>query len=462
MMKRNLSCLGTLCGLAVCFGSASAAAQDELAPAVTPVGLSSGRFEYDLVLGENRTLSAVNVKNYSEGEQGVVDIKLTTDKTQFVVVGRSPGATTLLFIMKDGTQVTHEFNVFARSPATVKRELEDLLQGIGDTRVRRLGPRFFVEGSVQDERDVQRVQRIAALYPGQVEALVGVGAPKDERQLNIRLDFFFIQYDKRSGYSVGLDWPGRYGGESVATQVDFDLISGETTSATASIVGQPLPALDLASSQGWAKILRQATVITANGNKANYSSGGEQNFAVATGLTSTIQSVQFGTDVTVLPFFDAKSGDMQITVDANVSELVPALSGTTIPGRTTAKLSTKVQLKLGQSLVLSGIRSSSDRRAERGLPFLSSIPVLGLLFGSHNLAAEDVEGAIFIVPSAVDAVPKPARQMVDSALAQFAKYDGDLADVEPFPPDAVDWSRQVPAAPGASVAPPPPPPSPKN
>ena len=54
--------------------------------------------ELNLVVGENKTLPAVGVKNYSEGIKGIADIKLTTDNTKFVIAGRKPGTTTLLLI----------------------------------------------------------------------------------------------------------------------------------------------------------------------------------------------------------------------------------------------------------------------------------------------------------------------------------------------------------------------------
>src|SRR5262249_46233425 len=40
--------------------------------------------DLDLAMGENRTISAIDVKNYSEGNPGYIDVKLTTDGTQFV------------------------------------------------------------------------------------------------------------------------------------------------------------------------------------------------------------------------------------------------------------------------------------------------------------------------------------------------------------------------------------------
>src|SRR4029079_2389235 len=111
--------------------------------------------------------------------------------------------------------------------------------------------------------------------------------------------------------------------------------------------------------------------------------GGEQNFAVNTGLTIGVQKIPFGTDLTVLPHYDPAKRELSVKLSADVSDLTASVGGTALPGRTTSKLTTNVSLKLGQSLVLSGIRSQSVSHNVSGLPGLSEIPLLGLLFGSH-------------------------------------------------------------------------------
>ncbi len=398
--------------------------------------------ELNLVVGENKTLPAVGVKNYSEGIKGIADVKLTTDNTKFVVAGRKPGTTTLLLINKDGTTVNWVINVFARSPNVVKREINALLGESPGIRVRRIGSRFFIEGGVATEGDARRIEKIAALYPGQVESLVVVGqGGAADRKVNIRIDFFFIQYDKTSGYAVGVDWPGRIGGASLQSEFTYDFLAGTTTTAEASVVNQPLPALDIASNHGWAKVMKQSTVITVNGTKATFESGGEQNFSVASGLTSSIQQIEFGTKVTVLPRLDEESGELEVQVEADISDLTPPVSSTPLPGRNISKLNTLVRLKLGQSLVLSGIRSQNRRHSVSGLPLLSEVPVLGLLFGSHRDSAEDVEGAVFIIPTAVESAPKPAIEIVNNALSQFEEYSGDIDTVNAYNKRPQQWRR---------------------
>jgi pilus assembly protein CpaC len=400
-----------------------------------------GANELNLVVGENKTISALGVKNYSEGAHGIAEIKLTTDGAKFVIVGRKPGTTSLLLINKDGTQKKWVINVFTRSPDAVKREVEQLLQETPGVRVRRVGSRFFIEGGVASKADAERIQRIAALYPGQVESLVVAGSGAADRKINIRIDFFFVQYDKSSGYAVGIDFPGRYGGEVIQSRFGYDFVQ-HTSEATAAVVNQPLPALDLAQRKGWAKVLKQSTVITVNGTKATFENGGEENFPVTAGLTASIQQISFGTKVTVLPRLDPKTGDLEVQVDADVADLTPAVSGTPLPGRDTSKLDTLVRLKLGQSLVLSGIRTQSRRHSITGLPLLSQIPVLGVFFGSHQDSGEDTEGAVFIIPTAVESVPKPAIEMVNNALSQYEEYSGDVDEVNAYDKRPDQWRKQ--------------------
>src|SRR5688500_19335992 len=62
--------------------------------------------------------------------------------------------------------------------------------------------------------------------------------------------------------------------------------------ATASIVDQVLPGLDIAATHGWAKVLKHSTVVTSNGSEAKFESGGEQNYFVSRSEehTSELQS----------------------------------------------------------------------------------------------------------------------------------------------------------------------------
>jgi pilus assembly protein CpaC len=417
------------------------------APAPEQVTLETSE-EFSLAVGENRTLSASDVRSFAEGVKGIADVRLTPDGSQFVIVGQKPGSTTLLLLKNDKSQVNYQINVSPRPMQSVERELLQLLEGSTGVRVRRIGARLFIEGGVSTEPELKRISQIAALFPGQVESLVVLGGAAAENKLNVRIDFLFVQFDRTKGYQVGVNFPGKIGGPKIGNfKADVDLLAGAVTSAQASVIDQPLPGLDIAATKGWAKVLKHSTVITSNGSEANFSSGGEQNYVVSSGLTATLTQIRFGTDVKVLPRFDSTSHELRIELDAQVMDLTPPVAaGTDLPGRNVSKLNTTVALKLGQSIVLSGIRSQSQRHSVSGLPLLSEIPLFGLLFGSHGDAQEEVEGAIFVVPSVIESIPKGAQEVLDDAMRDFKKYSGDLSDVN-------TWEKNPAKAPGVRTRP---------
>jgi pilus assembly protein CpaC len=351
-----------------------------------------------LDVGGQETITGEGVNSYSEGAPGFAAVRVTPDG-DFVVVGMRPGSTTLLLIYDDGRRVQYRITV--------------------------TDPQAAPTGILERE--------------------------------NIRLDFYFIQLAETYGHQLGVAWPRSIGVGSADVAIDFDLTVPEISNATATIAELPLPRIDLLQASGWARIQRQASIITANGNQADFFGGEEVNIAVTAGLQGTLRTVSFGSRVGVTPRFDRQSNRLEVRVNAEVSDLTDG-RGTGIPGRTVSTIDTLVNLEMGQAIVLAGLIAESRSASQSGLPGLSQIPILGpLLFGTHEERGEFTQNALFIVPSVVDVVSQQARQRIVDALAIYWDYRGGLDDEQLLPmpqgtptaahPDAIE--RQRPAAPVA-------------
>ncbi len=391
--------------------------------------------ELGLAVNETKSIPGKDIKNYLPGDQTLIDVRYAESTGQFLITGKKAGSTTLVLIKNDNSQVTWVINVTTKSPEVVYHELQQLLEGETGVRIRRVGGRFFLEGGVTTESQLHRIQQITLLYPGQVENLVGVGSGSGDRRLLIRVDFFFVQYDRSASYAVGIGYPGSIGGDTVVqTAFSYDLIQRASV-ATASITNQPLPRLDIAARNGWAKVLKQSSMITSNGTEATFNSGGEVNFKqFAFQAASGVQKITFGTNMSVLPRYDSNTREIEIKVVSDVSDLTTPASVASgdLPGRNTNHLETLVNLKLGQALILAGIKSNTRQHDVAGLPLLSQIPVLGILFGSHTDKSQDVENAMFVIPSVVETVPKSSLELIKTALAQYKDYSGDIDGVNTF------------------------------
>lgn len=342
-------------------------------------GINSGKKELTLQVGEQTVLDAEGVRSFSEGAKGIIDIRLTRDNTQFVVVGVRPGETTLLFIMLDGEEVYYRITV--------------------------------IDPNAKEEVVVKR-------------ALV-------EARDNVRLDFYFVQLSNNYNHNLGIGWPGTIGG-GANLSASFNLQTGRFTSASATISDQVLPRLDLAQSDGWAKIMRKAAVITANGTNATFTGGGEVNIPVTGGFGGSIKQINFGSSVGVKPLYDKETGRIELVITADVSDLADD-NGTGVPGRVVSTLKTVVNLELGQSLVLAGLTAASQVQSQSGLAGLSQIPILGILFGSNASQISKTENLLFIIPSVIDTVSDYKRSLIREALDQYDQYSGDLDDVDLMP-----------------------------
>jgi Flp pilus assembly secretin CpaC len=327
-----------------------------------------------LRVGEQKSLPAKGIKSYSEGAPGIADIRVTRDQTRFVIVGKKEGLTSLLLITGDDRQQQYAIEVI---PA-------DAAKGLGGGE-------------------------------------------------NIRLDLYFVLIQDRYSHQIGLNWPGNIGSTLTPSQAAIAITGGsaQATQSAFQILPQTfLPSFDLAQAKGWAKMYRQATLVTANGTEAVFSSGGEFNVQVQNNLTVNVQAIEFGTKVSVLPKYDSKTGRIELEIVADVSDLDAERGVQGIPGRVVSHVETLVNLELGQSVSLAGIRARTDRRTKNGIPGLAMIPFIGALFGTHSRETEDNESYMLVVPSVVEPVSLSQRDRVEEALRVYESFHGGVDGYE--------------------------------
>ena len=203
----------------------------------------------------------------------------------------------------------------------------------------------------------------------------------------------------------------------------YDLVTGLPT-ASYKVVNQAMPVLQAAQSMGHVKIKKRAYLVTTSDNEATYSSGGVVNVPIASSQAAELRTIPYGCTLKVLPRLDVESGLIDLQVEAEVSELKE--TNQDAPGRTLSKVSTLVHLGLGQSVVLSGLDSHTESKTKSGIPFLSRIPILGMLFGVHKKHSEKITGLVAITPVVLDNVDRDSRRQLDEALKKFKNFNGKL------------------------------------
>jgi pilus assembly protein CpaC len=382
--------------------------------------------EINLAVGGQKVLNSAGVSNFSE-PSGIVQIKTTEDGRRMVISAVRPGSTTLLLIYGNGKQETIPINVYARPPQAIRAELKTLLAGLSGVDVREVGGRVFLDGAVPSQDDLARIERIVTLYAGQVASLVTVDPAR--QRTNIKLDLHFVQFRKNSSHKFGVNWPASIGAHlnqqqqpSVSFLYTYDFVLRAATQGQLVIAENLLPSLDILGIRGWAKINNVVSVITTNGGTATYHTGGEANIKIATSLgSSSLQKLPFGVELTVTPRLDPTSGLIVVSIDAEQSQLTP-IQGQDVPGRVLTSTKTNVHVKIGQSIMLSGFKESTESINAQGIPLLMRIPILGYLFRSEAGDSTDTENVLFITPTVIEQTSPENARRIEDALKRYEDY----------------------------------------
>jgi Flp pilus assembly secretin CpaC len=154
-----------------------------------------------------------------------------------------------------------------------------------------------------------------------------------------------------------------------------------------------------------AKLLAEPRLITLSGQPASFLSGGEQAIPTPAGNSQVgVQFEEFGTRLNFLPTV-LEGGKIHLELEIEVSQLDAAsganISGAFVPGRTTHRVHTSVEVADGQTFVMGGQESRKETVKVEAIPVLGQLPVVGPLFCAKGHDPEVVEQVVLITASLV-------------------------------------------------------------
>jgi len=160
-----------------------------------------------------------------------------------------------------------------------------------------------------------------------------------------------------------------------------------------------------------ARVLAEPTLVTLSGERASFLAGGEIPIlqAVAAGGTAQ-QSVvfePFGMRINMIPVLQ-ENGVINLEVSPeeriianNLAFSIFADGTGRVPGFTTRKTQTIVELKPGQELFIAGLISTNVGRQVAKLPIFGEVPVLGALYRSKAFNKNESELVVSVRPEII-------------------------------------------------------------
>jgi pilus assembly protein CpaC len=175
--------------------------------------------------------------------------------------------------------------------------------------------------------------------------------------------------------------------------------------------------IDALEEKGLIKILAEPNLVAMSGDTANFLAGGE--FPVPTNQTTnagvptiTVEFKPFGVSLAFTPTV-IDSDLINLVVAPEVSQIdkqtAPVvINGFVIPGISTRRARTTVELRDGQSFAIAGLLQSDFSDQVQQIPGLSDIPILGALARDSQFQRKETELVIIITPRLVQPAPPEA------------------------------------------------------
>ncbi|RJF85411.1 type II and III secretion system protein family protein [Sphingomonas cavernae] len=411
--KHSLECAlaaALTMGIAIAPGSLGAAPGGASQPSTT-VNLSTGR---GTLVNLSSPMSDLFVAN-----DAIADVQVRSP-TQLYIFAKGAGETTV-YATSRGGKVVYAANVRVGNNFGTVDSMLGLALPDAEIQATPMNGLVLLTGTVANPDDIAEAERLAQAFVGantQVVSRLRTATP-----LQVNLQVRIVEVSRDFSKSIGVNLLATDGnfffsqGRADAITIDPDTggvtVKGTGVGSMIGIVDRFLgmdiqAALDLAETDGLVSTLANPNLTALSGETASFLAGGEIPIPVSEGLGSvSIEFKQYGVSLAFTPIVLA-DGRISMRVRPEVSQLTDAgsvkLNGFTIPGFSTRRAETTVELGSGQSFMIGGLLSSNHNNSVDKAPFLGDLPVLGALFRSKRFKRAESELMIVVTPYLVKPV----------------------------------------------------------
>lgn len=434
MLKSGTVGLALAGGLAVALAAAAApapviaAAPSSRAAGVT-LNLSQGRGQ---IIRLSRPMTDLFV-----ADDKVADVQVRSS-TILYVFGKGPGVTTVSATDKAG-RVVWSANVQVGNNYDRLGTMLHLAMPEAQITATPMNGLILLTGTVRSPDDVDEATQLVSSFVGKDVQVVNRLKTSTPMQVNLQVKIAEVNRDfvksvgvnllaqKTSGngflFGLGQGNPGSVKinqdpsvGPVGSKVFQFNQAVGATTLAFAghALGLDLLSTIDLAETDGLAHTLAEPNLTALSGETASFLAGGEIPIPVPQYQgTTTIEYKQYGVSLAFTPTVLA-DGRISMRVRPEVSTLTTStvtINGYTIPGLTTRRAETTVELGSGQSFMIGGLLNNTNTGNLNKAPFLGDLPVIGALFRSQSFRRQETELVIIVTPYLVQPVNASAIKL---------------------------------------------------
>ncbi len=419
-----------LFGTLFLLATATAHAQREMLPAAPIVHkITSINERESLTVNSGRILTLdKKIPQAQVNNPEILDLT-PLSPTQIQIFAKKTGVTQVNLWDENGQIYTIDVIVYGDA-----RELELLLRDEFPNAALTLRPvanGVLVSGYVDRPDHVVSIRQIAEEFYPKVLTNIQVGGVHQ-----VLLHVKAMEVSRTKLRQLGMDWAQISDGSLVVSNVNglIDAITpgsvgvnnglATITSPSATLGGAPtfffnvvdgtnafFGVLDALEQNQLAKTLSEPTLVTVSGRPAYFRVGGEIPL-IQPGTAEqppTFQFVEYGTRVDFVPIV-LGNGRIRLEVRPSVKDIDPArgavADGFSMPGLLVRETDTGVEMMAGQTLAIAGLVQERVEAERQGLPWVSEVPYLGVMFRRVRHVKNEIELLILVTPELVEAIDR--------------------------------------------------------
>jgi Flp pilus assembly secretin CpaC len=281
---------------------------------------------------------------------------------------------------------------------TSLKELSSLASSFPGLKLIHSDGEFLLQGSVSNESLLHSIRKkVRAIQPLTRIDIQTVRGPDSTLYFKV----FLLEVKKDLMQKLGIEWPAL---QPAAIHLNPANLGGKSS------IDLSIHAL---SELGMARILSSPELVVRAPGQAELFAGGEIPIRQRNRFNESVSWKSFGLTLKIdVKEFGEES--VRLTIETEISHLDTTLNQNEIPGLKSNRIKTLVDGRIGKPLLLSGLLQEDRSEIRRGLPGLSSIPVLGRLFSSEDYQNKRSELVAILLPHR--SVPEAPMKRISSEI----------------------------------------------
>ncbi len=336
----------------------------------------------------------------------IADVNVKSARMVYVF-GRTPGQTTLFAVDRNENVVANVQIVVEHNIGRLQENMDRLLPA-GAIEASSVAGGIVLSGSVASATDAENARRLAARFIGKDEEIINRLQVTRPNQVNLRVRI--AEVSRQVINRFGFNWDALYSTGSFligfqtlnSTLESSSLLSPSFNDGTFNVNAL----VDALADDGLITVLAEPNLTAMSGETASFLAGGE--FPIPVSEKDNVVTIVFKEFGVSLAFTPTIIGDNRISlrVKPEVSQLTNAgavtIGSVQVPGLTTRRAETTVELGSGQSFAIAGLLLDDSQELIKKTPGLGDLPILGALFKSERFERNETELVIIVTPYLVE------------------------------------------------------------